>query len=212
MGRRRRCTRLVTRLRSEATPSTTARGRWTTTSPLPRQSPSGSGFLPPFPLSPQTTPIPIPYPANARRGHAQLLREERAQTTPPAMDEGYANLPISHLLGSVPVSMQSRIGHYFHGCSPSVAGVWMRAAHRHLLTVLLSSPCCSLGVLAVLVGSHRAPISCSAYWMLYSLDAHCPPGVRPNFSTEVNLPIQRRGNYIKINQAIQHTVGLVRLT
>ena len=95
---------VVTRLRSEATPSTrafdydfpssTAESFWFWLfAPFPPVPPNHSD---PNPVSGERAPRPC---AVAERG--------ASTTTPPAMDEGYANLPTSHLLGSVPVPMQS---------------------------------------------------------------------------------------------------------
>lgn len=100
----------------------------------------------------------------------------------PTMDEGYANL-----LGSILVPMQFHVRHLFrYGCSPcyspSIARVWMHAAHQHLLT-----PCCSLGCWSCFVDAHCAPISYSTRWMLIVHPfKRCPPSVRLNFSMEVN--------------------------
>jgi hypothetical protein len=90
---------------------------------------------------------------------------------PPAMDEGYANLPTNHLLGSVPILMQSRISRCFQ--------VWVLIV---LLTVCCYSldVCCSPSlahcaalVTVLLVGGASLArwISPCTHFLLCSLDA-----------------------------------------
>jgi hypothetical protein len=90
---------------------------------------------------------------------------------PPAMDEGYANLPTNQLLGSVPILMQSRISRCFQ--------VWVLIV---LLTVCCYSldVCCSPSlahcaalVTVLLVGGASLArwISPCTHFLLCSLDA-----------------------------------------
>ena len=73
----------------------------------------GRVLLPPFPSPPTQHPR---SPSRLRRTRvarpcAAAEIEGASATTPPAMEDGYANLPTSHLLGSVPVPTQSLLAY-----------------------------------------------------------------------------------------------------